>query len=135
MYVTPVDDQLTRSCTTSTILDRELPEIPPEDLQKTSTMSVPEIPYDDDDLYDEINPVAPKNFKIPKDLSKLSTNEVSDVLRSLNMGEHVAKFRNQQIDGEMFKSLDEQTLGALGVIDPVQKLKIKKLLKGWRPKK
>ena len=135
MYVTPVDDQLTSSGTTSTILDRELPKIPPEDLRKTSTMSLPEIPYDDDDLYEPIDPVAPKNFKIPKDLSKLSTNEVSDVLRSLNMGEHVAKFRNQQIDGEMFKSLDEQTLGALGVIDPVQKLKIKKLLKGWRPKK
>lgn len=135
MYVTPVDDQLSTSRTTSTMFDRELPQIPPEDLRKGSTISVPEIPYDDDDLYDEINPVAPKNFKIPKDLSKLSTNEVSDVLRALNMGEHVPKFRNQQIDGEMFKSLDEQTLGALGVVDPVQKLKIKKLLKGWRPKK
>ena len=135
MYVTPVDDQLGTSCPSQiSVMDRELPELPPEELRKPSTITIPELPYEDDDLYDEINPVAPKKFKIPKDLSKLTTNEVSDVLRTINMGEHVSKFRNEMIDGEIFKSLDEKTLGALGVIDPIQQLKIKKLLKGWRPK-
>ena len=131
MYVTPVDDQPTG---TKAMFERELPEIPPEELRKPSTVTLPEIPYDDDDLYDEINPVEKKTFKIPKDLSKLSPNDISEVLRALNMREHVSKFKNEQIDGEIFKSLDDKTLGALGVIDPVQRLKIKKLLKGWRPK-
>ncbi|XP_028406186.1 uncharacterized protein LOC114528708 [Dendronephthya gigantea] len=131
MYVTPVDNQLSNSASTS-IADRQLPSIPPEELRKPSTISVPDIPYDDEDLYDEIEPK--KSFKIPKDLSKLSTSDMSEVLRALNMAEHVPKFRNEQIDGEIFKSLDEKTLGALGVIDPVQRLKVKKLLKGWRPK-
>jgi hypothetical protein len=134
MYVTPVDNQLSTSSPSTSFFDRELPQLPPEESRKTSAFSIPEIPYDDDDLYDEINPIAKKAFKIPKDLAKLSTNDISEVLRSLNMGEHVSKFRNEQIDGEIFKSLDDKTLGALGVIDPVQKLKIKKLLKGWRPK-
>ena len=132
MYVTPVDNQLSTSSPSTSFFDRELPQLPPEESRKP--FSIPEIPYDDDDLYDEINPIAKKAFKIPKDLAKLSTNDISEVLRSLNMGEHVSKFRNEQIDGEIFKSLDDKTLGALGVIDPVQKLKIKKLLKGWRPK-
>ncbi len=134
MYVTPVEDQLGSSCPSSSISDRKLPELPPEELRKPSTISVPDIPYDDEDLYDEINPVAKKAFKIPKDLTKLSTTDISEVLRALNMSEHVPKFRNDQIDGEIFKSLDDKTLGALGVIDPVQRLKVKKLLKGWRPK-
>lgn len=133
MYVTPVDNQHSNSASTS-IADRQLPDIPPEELRKPSTITVPDIPYDEEDLYDEIDPVSKKNFKIPKDLSKLSTNDVSEVLRALNMAEHVPKFRNEQIDGEIFKSLDEKTLGALGVVDPVQRLKVKKLLKGWRPK-
>ena len=135
MYVTPVDDQLSSSCPRTSILERELPELPPEDSRKQSTTLIPEIPYDDDDLYDEINPVAKKAFKIPKDLSKLSTNDISEVLRAINMGEHVSKFQKEMIDGEIFKSLDGKTLDALGVTDPLQKLRITKLLKGWRPKK
>ena len=133
MYVTPVDDQLSQFPSNSAP-DRPLPELPPQEFSRqTSDKS---IPYDaEEDLYDEINPVTPtKNFKIPKDLSKLTVDDVSEVLRYLNMNEHVAKFKNDLIDGEIFKSLDEKTLGALGVADPIQRLKLKKLIKGWRPK-
>ena len=135
MYVTPVDDQLSSSCPKTSICDRELPELPPDESRKQSSTLIPELPYDDDDLYDEINPVAKKSFKIPKDLSKLSTNDISEVLRTINMAEHISRFRNEMIDGEIFKALDDKTLDSLGVTDPLQKLRIKKLLKGWRPKK
>lgn len=135
MYVTPVDDQLgSTSPSLGPRFDRELPELPPQESRTISAADIPEIPYNDDDLYEELDTVEKKTFKIPKDLSKLSTNDISEVLRSLNMGEHVLTFRKEQIDGEIFKSLDDRTLGSLGVVQPVQRLKIKKLLKGWRPK-
>lgn len=133
MYVIPVDDEKESSSPTS-LCDRELPELPPTEQRHKSSVSDEATFNGDDNLYDEIPPVEKKTFKIPKDLSKLSTNEISEVLRAVNMTEHISKFRKEQIDGEIFKALDEKTLGALGVVDPLQRLKIKKLLKGWRPK-
>ena len=131
MYVTPMDGEI--SPTSSSILqDRPLPQRPPEEPRKISNITTP---YDEDDIYDEINPVMEmKKFKIPKDLSKLTVDGVSDVLRYLNMHEHVPKFSRDRIDGDFLTSLDDKLLGALGVADAIQRHKLKKLIKGWRPK-
>lgn len=121
MYVIPLDDQLSQSPPNSAS-DRPLPELPPPELS-------PKMSNDEFSLA-----IQAKNFKIPENLSELTVDKVSQVLRYLNMNEHVHEFKKNLVDGELLKSLDDNTFGALGVDDPLQQLKLKKVIKGWRPK-
>jgi len=75
----------------------------------------------------------PQSF--PDDLGNLSVSKVSECLRLLNMGEHVETFESEQIDGQLFITLNEETLPCLGVIDKFQQQKLLKFIQGWRPVK
>ena len=69
----------------------------------------------------------------PDDLGNLSVSKVSECLRLLNMGEHVEKFESEQVDGQLFIMLNEDTLPCLGVSDKFQQQKLLKFIQGWRP--
>ena len=69
----------------------------------------------------------------PDDLRCLSVQEVGECLRKLNMGDLVEKFERDQIDGELFVMLDENTLPYLGVSDKFQQKKLLMFVNGWRP--
>ena len=73
----------------------------------------------------------PQSF--PDDLRNLSVSKVSECLRLLNMGEHVETFESEQIDGELFVTLNEDTLPYLGVSNKFQQRKLLKFIQGWRP--
>ena len=73
----------------------------------------------------------PQSF--PGDLENLSVSEVSECLRLLNMGEHVETFESEQIDGELFTTLNMDTLPCLGVSNKFQQQKLLKFIQGWRP--
>ena len=75
--------------------------------------------------------VLPQAF--PDDLRCLSVQEVGECLRKLNMGDLVEKFERDQIDGELFVTLDENTLPYLGVSDKFQQKKLLMFVNGWRP--
>ena len=69
----------------------------------------------------------------PDDLGNLSVSKVGECLRMLNMGEHVETFESEQIDGQLFITLDEVTLPCLGVSNKLQQQKLLKFIQGWRP--
>ena len=70
---------------------------------------------------------------LPDDLGNLSVSKVSECLRLLNMGEHVEKFQSEQVDGQLFIMLNEDTLPCLGVSDKFQQQNLLKFIQGWRP--
>ena len=72
---------------------------------------------------------------LPDDLGNLSVSKVSECLRLLNMGEHVETFESEQIDGQLFITLNEDTLPYLGVSNKFQQKKILKFIQGWRPER
>ena len=73
----------------------------------------------------------PRSF--PDDLENLSVSKVSECLRLLNMEEHVETFESEQIDGQLFITLNEDTLPCLGVTSKFQQQKLLKFIQGWRP--
>lgn len=71
----------------------------------------------------------------PDDLSCLSVPEVGECLEKLNLGKHVQMFDSNQIDGELFVSLNEDLLASLGVSSKFERQKIMKFINGWRPRR
>ena len=74
-----------------------------------------------------------KDFKVPDDLSQLKISEVSQFLRHYNFGDFVEVFAENEVDGALLVSLDEEDLKSLGMSSFHCK-KVKKLIEGWRPK-
>ena len=69
----------------------------------------------------------------PRDLCRLSVEEVAETLLKLRIPEDVVdRFRETQIDGDIFVCLDDSILDQLEV-RPLDKLKIIKFKNGWRP--
>ena len=75
-----------------------------------------------------------ENFVVPDDLSKMSISEVSQFLRHFRFENYVEIFTNNDVDGELLVSLEEEELKALGM-SAFECKKILKLIGGWRPKK
>lgn len=73
-----------------------------------------------------------KAFDIPDDLQDLGVSGIGDCLRKLNMEKLVDFFKDNLIDGEMLLALDEDTMLEMG-IEKFHRLKLKKLINGWRP--
>ena len=67
------------------------------------------------------------------DLSVLTVKEVSEFLQKYHLNEFVQVFYDNDIDGEMLISLDDETLKALGM-NAFQSKKLLKMIGGWRPK-
>ena len=76
--------------------------------------------------------ISKLNF--PDDLSCLSVPEVGECLRKLNMENYVDTFESNQIDGQLFLTLDEELLSSLGVNDAFGQKKLTMFIHGWRPK-
>ena len=77
---------------------------------------------------------GPSDFKIPTDLSVLSTKGVCECLNMLNLNHLVEIFEVNQINGSLLISLDDEDYQDLSI----QRFARKKLLKfvdGWRPDK
>ena len=75
-----------------------------------------------------------ENFVVPDDLSHLSMSEVSQFLRHFRFENYVEVFTDNDVDGELLVSLEEEELKALG-LSAFECKKILKLIGGWRPKK
>ena len=72
------------------------------------------------------------NFIIPQDLRPLRVSEVLECLRGLNMQQFEKTFREHQVDGSMLVCLDEEALESFGM-DRFHRLKLLKVIAGWRP--
>ncbi|XP_072045426.1 uncharacterized protein [Amphiura filiformis] len=71
--------------------------------------------------------------EFPRELCHLSVGAVAETLHKLKIPDDVVgKFREAQIDGQIFVCLDDIILEQMGV-DPLNKLKITKFKNGWRP--
>ena len=68
----------------------------------------------------------------PDDLRCLSVSEVGECLKKLKMGKYVELFESNQIDGELFVTLNEELLSSLGV-NAFHQNKIMMFINGWRP--
>ena len=73
------------------------------------------------------------SLDFPDDLRCLSVAEVGECLKKLKMGKYVELFDSNQIDGELFVTLDEELLSSLGV-NAFEQKKIMMFINGWRPK-
>ena len=71
---------------------------------------------------------------VPKDLRGLTVNQVSQVLKLLNLGKYEARFKENFIDGEMMGTLTAEMLkNDLGCTSQLDVNKIMKFIQGWRP--
>ena len=77
--------------------------------------------------------MASSSLDLPDDLKCLSLTGVGHCLKKLNLENHVNKFANSQIDGELFLTLDKEKLSSLGVTNAFEQTKIMKFINGWRP--
>ena len=75
-----------------------------------------------------------ENFVVPDDLSQMSISEVSQFLRHFRFENYIEIFTDNDVDGELLVSLEEEELKALG-LSAFECKKILKLIAGWRPKK
>ena len=80
------------------------------------------------------NTCLQKLSDIPTDLHPLTVQQVSEILKLLNMEKYQASFKKHCIDGEMLLTLNREMLkGDLGLSE-LDINKILKFIKGWRPK-
>ncbi|XP_028412261.1 uncharacterized protein LOC114535078 [Dendronephthya gigantea] len=75
---------------------------------------------------------SPTLAQLPADISCLSLAGVGRLLTSLNMQFYVDKFKEEQIDGAVLVTLDEEMLFSLD-LTRFHVTKLTKFIKGWRP--
>ncbi|CAB3992716.1 SH3 and multiple ankyrin repeat domains 2-like [Paramuricea clavata] len=103
-----------------------------------------ETPYDPPimTVAPQMNPRRPQSIlnenpyelvaKVPLDLSGLSINEVSDILKNLNMGQYAERFEDEMVDGDLLKELKESDLESFRM-ESIHRTKLLKFVQGWRP--
>ena len=74
-----------------------------------------------------------QDFQVPDDVSQMTINEVSQFLSHFHFGDYVNVFAENEVDGTLLASLDDEELKSLG-LNAFQCKKLKKLVAGWRPK-
>lgn len=74
-----------------------------------------------------------KVYKVPDDVSQMTVSEVSQFLSHFRFGDYVEVFAENEVDGSLLSSLDDEELKSLG-LNAFQCKKLKKLVSGWRPK-
>ena len=68
------------------------------------------------------------------DLKSLSVNDVAVTLRNLNVPDTVVqRFKQEQINGNLFIDLDDEMLQDIGVGRLFHRQKIIRFIEGWRP--
>ena len=63
----------------------------------------------------------------------MTVSEVSQFLSHFRFGDYVEVFAENEVDGSLLSSLDDEELKSLG-LNAFQCKKLKKLVSGWRPK-
>lgn len=79
-----------------------------------------------------VKETSQSSFMIPQDLSTLRVPEVLECLKGLNMQQFDKIFSEHQVDGSMLVCLDEEALESFGM-DRFHRLKLLKVIAGWRP--
>lgn len=74
-----------------------------------------------------------EQFIVPDDLSQMSVREVSQFLRHFHFENCVKEFADNDVDGDLLVSLNEEELASLGM-SVFQCKKIARLAGGWRPR-
>lgn len=74
-----------------------------------------------------------ETFIVPEDLSQMSVSQVSQFLRHFHLESYIEIFADNDVDGDLLVSLNEEELQALGM-SAFECKKIHKLVGGWRPK-
>ena len=74
------------------------------------------------------------DFKIPTDLSSLDTKGVCLCLKILNLRHLVETFEENQINGSLLVSLDDEDLNDL-IVKRFERKKLMRFIEGWRPDK
>lgn len=85
-----------------------------------------------DHLMSEMKETHASTSRLPKDLSDLSVEGVSRLLKDLNMNCYVSTFKKELVDGKMLMSLDRECLEYLNV-NTFHIVKLTKVIEGWRP--
>lgn len=89
-------------------------------------------PKTPDEFQATMKETSKSNFIIPQNLSTLRVPEVLECLKSLNMQQFEKIFSERQVDGSMLVCLDEEALESFGM-DRFHRLKLLKVIAGWRP--
>ena len=72
---------------------------------------------------------------IPSDISELTVDQVGQCLRQLHLEKHVDVFQQQDVDGQLLTSLDEDILVTDFAMSRFNALKLMKFAReGWRPR-
>ena len=66
-------------------------------------------------------------------LRSLSVTQVSKLLTSLGMEEHVDQFKREDIDGDLLADMNDACLEDLGMKKSLHRLKLKKFISGEKP--
>ena len=74
-----------------------------------------------------------ETFVVPNDLSQMSISEVTQFLRHFHFERYVEIFADNDVDGDLLVSLNEEELQALGM-SAFECKKIARLIGGWRPR-
>ena len=66
-------------------------------------------------------------------LRSLSKTQVSKLLTSLGMEEHVDQFKREDIDGDLLADMNDACLEDVGIKKSLHRLKLKKIISGEKP--
>ncbi|KAL9974838.1 hypothetical protein ACROYT_G011933 [Oculina patagonica] len=98
----------------------------------TSRPKTGQEPTTSEEFQSTVKDVSKTSFIIPQDLTTLRVTEVLECLKSLNMQQFEKIFNERQVDGSMLVCLDEEALESFGM-DRFHRLKLLKVIAGWRP--
>ena len=68
-------------------------------------------------------------------LKRLSLDSIQTLLKAMNLSNYCESFAREQVDGELFASLDDDMLKELGVTKSIHMLRLKKVIDGTRSAK
>lgn len=125
----PVSDSLTRQAVSASpkpIVTKYRPPVKP----KPVAPNIPPRPITDTTLLSADTCTSDEKFS---DLSCLTVKEVAEFLQKYHFDEFVQLFYNNDVDGDMLISMDNEMLKSLGM-NAFQSKKLLKLIGGWRPK-
>jgi hypothetical protein len=78
---------------------------------------------------------SPQHMDPKAYLKRLSLDSIQTLLKAMNLSNYCESFAREQVDGELFASLDDDMLKELGVTKSIHMLRLKKVIDGTRSAK
>ena len=78
---------------------------------------------------------SPQHMDPKAYLKRLSLDSIQTLLKAMNLSNYCERFAREQVDGEVFASLDDNMLKELGVTKSIHMLRLKKVIDGTRSAK